>query len=88
MLTNASKKEPHSALIACDTILEHIMKDLGNRGTMGEMLQKRSNYKNIEYFWKYHKLRNKVVHDIHPPKITIEDVETFKKKIEEQFLNG
>jgi hypothetical protein len=63
------------------------MQDLGNQGTLSEMLQKRKNYKNIEHFWRYHKLRNKVVHEIHPPKITPEEVEDFKKKIEEQFLN-
>ncbi len=87
MLTSALSRDHHSALVRCDTVLEHIMQDLGNQGTMSEMLQKRKNYKHVEHFWRYHKLRNKVVHEMHPPKITLEDVEDFKKKIEEQFLN-
>ncbi len=51
------------------------------------MLQKRKNYKNVEYFWKYHKLRNKIVHEMHPPRVTPAEVAEFKKRIEEEFLN-
>lgn len=87
MLKNAAAREPHSALIACDTILEHILRELGNSGTLGEMLQKKKHLRNIELFWKYHKIRNRAVHDLHPPKVSDADVEMFRRSIEEEFLN-
>ncbi|MDD2745492.1 MAG: hypothetical protein PHU93_03050 [Candidatus Gracilibacteria bacterium] len=86
VLNNATSKELHAALISCDTVLEHILRELGNEGTLGEMLQKKKKLKNIELFWKYHKLRNKAVHEIVPPKITTTDVALFERAIVEEFL--
>ena len=86
-LLEAASKEPSSALIACDTIFEHILKELWNSGSLWDALKRKwKTLRNIDDYWKYHKLRNRAVHDLNPPNVYKDDVLQYISCIRDEFL--
>ncbi|MDD2487235.1 MAG: hypothetical protein PHS92_02615 [Candidatus Gracilibacteria bacterium] len=52
-------------ILRYDKILNHILKDFGYEGTLGEQLKKNpAVIGNIQEIWKLHKVRNQIAHEL------------------------
>ncbi len=76
--------EPRYGIVECDRILEQIFRSLGETGTLGEILKRKSAIlPHRETLWKYHKIRNKVVHGDAQASVTSSDVSKYISAIQE-----
>jgi len=83
----AEQEDPNEQIIEYDKIYHHILKDLGYRGSFGEILKRNPReIKNINDVWELHKLRNRLVHDLRQPKKNLEKEALRYKKITDDFL--
>lgn len=64
-ILNESKINPNLAILEADKLLDHVLKFLGYRGSLGEKLKKSGSlFSNLDDVWKVHKMRNKIAHEI------------------------
>ncbi len=71
-------------ILQYDKILNHILRDYGYSGTVGDQLKAKPRMmKNLNTIWSLHKLRNKLAHDMEPVSVDLLDKKAreFEKEI-------
>lgn len=71
-------------ILQYDKILNHILKDYGYNGTVGDQLKAKPRIiNNLNTIWSLHKLRNKLAHDMEPVSVDLLDkkAQEFEKEI-------
>ena len=85
-LERASELDPEHAIIVVDRVLEQILSTLWGKRSLGENLQKHyQNHPDSNELWKYHKIRNKLVHE-GGVRVGRRDIEGFRNLIQRVFL--
>ena len=84
-----SKKTPSERIVAYDKILDHMLARLNYRGTLGEKLKRKPALLSGRYddVWYFHKIRNRLVHDLENIGNGIEgDADGYEKLLRQLLL--
>lgn len=76
------------AIIDADKLLDHALKERGFKGnTMGERMKSADKtWKNANYIWSAHKIRNKIVHEVDahvPYELSVRSLEAYKQALKD-----
>jgi hypothetical protein len=77
LLDETSDLEPKFGIVRVDTIVENILRARGWKWNLGTMLRLLPRWNITNNLWKYHKMRNILVHETQWIPVSRKDVELF-----------
>jgi hypothetical protein len=85
-IDTVSRKTPTERIVGYDKILDHVLKSLRYRGTLGEKLKSKPPvlHRYLDDIWELHKIRNRIVHELEKPS---EDIERHARNYESILRN-
>lgn len=82
-LLRLENRSPSERIVGYDKVLDHALAAYGLHGTLGEKLKKEPVVLRgkLDEIWKFHKIRNRIVHDLEPVAGLDEHADRYKRLI-------